>query len=64
MKCSTLRSLNENRPVTGTGISTKAIRIRRWKGCLDSIGVLRQAIADAVDGVQQWCGKGLVEYLA
>ena len=51
MKCTTATMLSENRPLTKVVISTKAIRMRLEKGCLDTIGLLRQSITDAMQGV-------------
>ena len=64
MKCTTPTILNENSPLTTAVIRMKAIRMRRSNGCLDSIGALRQAITDPVNGVQQRRGEGFVEHLA
>src|SRR3990167_933758 len=63
IRCTTATMLRENTPLTRMVIRTNAIRIRRAKGCLDGIGRLRQAIADAMQGMQQRCGEGFIQHL-
>jgi hypothetical protein len=52
MKCTSATILSEKTPLTSVVISTKAIKMRRAKGCLDTIGLLRQSVAHTMQGVQ------------